>query len=250
MTTPSKRGSGSRSLAPKTKPLKAPVRSASSPPGGRSRVRSEQQRSIDTRLAILEAALAEFADKGFEGASIRVIGERTGLHFTLITYHFSNKDTLWRATAEHFFRELSDVWDRTGAANPKLRAVDQVREEIKVIFRFQRLHPDFHLFMVRESREKSPRFIWLMETFLNPVMRRIVPHVEQAQRDGEFPAGNPVFILYLLIGVISAPSALGAEIRYNAGADPNEETESEHYWGLVEQMMFKRDTATSTPMVD
>lgn len=209
-------------------------------------MRSEQQRSIETRLAILEAALAEFADKGFEGASIRVIGERTGLHFTLITYHFKNKDTLWRATAEHFFGELTEIWEHKDAVKSEGRAIDQVKAEFKALLRFERVHPDFHHFMVRESRDKSPRFVWLMETVLNSVMRRIIPHIESAQRDGDFPPGNPVFILYLLVGIISAPSALGAEIRYNAGTDPNDEAESEHYWTLVEQMVFKqRDISAS-----
>lgn len=240
MESSPERRSGARSLPPKEKTAKLAPRAADSPPGGRSRQRSEQQRSIDTRLAILEAALAEFADKGFEGASIRVIGERTGLHFTLFTYHFSNKDKLWRATAEHFFRELATIWEETDALDTGPRAVDQVRTEFKAILRFQRLHPDFHHFMVRESRDKSPRFMWLMETVLNQVMRRIVPHIERAQQEGDFPPGNPVFILYLLIGVISAPSALGAEIRYNAGADPNDEVESERYWTIVEQLIFKR----------
>lgn len=240
MTTSPKRGSAARASAKAAKPAKSLSRPSGSPPGGRSRLRSEQQRSIETRLAILEASLAEFADKGFEGASIRVIGERTGLHFTLITYHFKNKDMLWRATAEHFFRELAEIWERSDVVEPEGRAVDQVRAEFKAILRFQRIHPDFHHFMVRESRDKSPRFTWLMETVLNPVMRRIVPHIERAQQDGDFPPGNPVFILYLLIGIISAPSALGAEIRYNAGADPNDEVESERYWALVEQLIFQR----------
>ncbi len=39
---------------------------------------------------------------------------------------------------------------------------------------------------------------------------------------------------------LTLTSALGAEIRYNAGADPNEEAESDHYWTLVEQLIFKR----------
>jgi AcrR family transcriptional regulator len=234
------RGAGGRHHSKNARPDRSLVRQPGSPPGGRSRLRSEQQRSIETRLAILEASLAEFADKGFEGASMRVIGERTGLHFTLITYHFKNKDKLWRATAEHFFKELAAIWELSDATEPEERAVDQVRAEFRAILRFQRIHPDFHHFMVRESRDKSPRFTWLMETVLNPVMRRIVPHIERAQQEGDFPSGNPVFILYLLIGLISAPSALGAEIRYNAGADPNDELESEHYWALVDQIIFQR----------
>src|SRR6201994_4298233 len=77
----------------------------------RPRKRAEQQRSIETRAAILNAAIAEFAERGFEGASIRAIADRLGLQHPLITYHYPTKDMLWRAAAEHAFAQIRDEWD-------------------------------------------------------------------------------------------------------------------------------------------
>jgi Bacterial regulatory proteins, tetR family len=45
----------------------------------------------------VNAAIAEFAERGFEGASIRAIADRRGLQHPLITYHYRGKDILWRA---------------------------------------------------------------------------------------------------------------------------------------------------------
>src|SRR3979490_3583991 len=73
---------------------------------GRPRKRAEQQRSLETRGAILDAAIAEFAERGFEGASIRAIADRLGLQHPLITYHYRSKDILWRAAAEHGFAQI------------------------------------------------------------------------------------------------------------------------------------------------
>jgi AcrR family transcriptional regulator len=227
---------------PKKRRRKQPdaVRVDDSPPGGRSSQRREQQRSVDTRLAILEASLAEFAEKGFEGASTRNIGERAGLHYTLITYHFRNKDMLWRATAEHFFSEITAMWDADAPEEVPAEPIDRIRHEFRALLRFELKHPDFHQFMVRESREDSPRFVWLMETFLAPVMRRVAPQIEAAQAQGELPPGNPVLLYYLLIGIISVPGALGAEIRYNSGVSPSDPEVTDAYWTLVEQLIFKR----------
>src|ERR1700740_1449213 len=61
----------------------------------RPRKRAEQQRSIETRASILNAAIAEFAERGFEGASIRTIADRLGLQHPLITYHYPSKGHLW-----------------------------------------------------------------------------------------------------------------------------------------------------------
>src|SRR5260370_39347578 len=62
----------------------------------RPRKRAEQQRSIETRASILNAAIAEFAERGFEGASIRVIADRLRLAHPLITYHYRIQDILWQ----------------------------------------------------------------------------------------------------------------------------------------------------------
>src|ERR1700727_1891231 len=77
----------------------------------RPRERAEQQRSIETRVAILDAAIAEFAERGFEAASIRAIADRVGLQHPLITYHYRSKDVLWRAAAEHAFAQIRSEWD-------------------------------------------------------------------------------------------------------------------------------------------
>ena len=79
----------------------------------RPRKRAEQQRSIETRAAILDAAIAEFAERGFDGASIRAIADRLGLQHPLITYHYRSKDILWRAAAEHAFTQIRAEWDRS-----------------------------------------------------------------------------------------------------------------------------------------
>lgn len=219
---------------------KKAVAEVASPPGGRSSERREQQRSIESRLAILDAALAEFADKGFDGASMRDIGERTGLHYTLITYHFRTKETLWKATAEHFFSEIAEMWETEAPILPGGDPIDRIRDAFHALMRFLVAKPSFHHFMVRESRESSPRFTWLMETFLTPVMRRMIPQIEEAQEHGDLPAANPVMIYYLMIGIISTPSALGAEIRYNSGLNPTDPEVVEGYWKLVDQIVFRR----------
>src|SRR6266436_6236844 len=87
---------------------------------GRPRKRAEQQRSVETRGAILDAAIAEFAERGFEGASIRAIADRLGLQHPLITYHFRSKDLLWRAAAEHAFAQIRAGWDTSAPENSDL----------------------------------------------------------------------------------------------------------------------------------
>src|ERR1041385_2540125 len=86
----------------------------------RPRKRAEQQRALETRASILDAAIAEFAERGFEGASIRAIADRLGLQHPLITYHYRSKDILWRAAAEHAFSQIRAGWDISAPENSDL----------------------------------------------------------------------------------------------------------------------------------
>src|ERR1700751_3384217 len=99
------------------------------------RKRAEQQRSQSTRAAILEAALAEFAEKGFEAASIRRIAERTGFQHPLITYHYPTKDLLWQAAAEETFERIREEWDASAAEDGDLTPLERLRYGYRALFR-------------------------------------------------------------------------------------------------------------------
>ena len=53
-----------------------------------------------SRARILEAALAEFAEKGFAGARVDAIARRAGLNKQLISHHFGGKEGLYRAVLD------------------------------------------------------------------------------------------------------------------------------------------------------
>src|SRR4051812_35854570 len=53
-----------------------------------------------SRARLLEAALEEFADKGYAGARVDAIARRAGLNKQLISHHFGGKEGLYRAVME------------------------------------------------------------------------------------------------------------------------------------------------------
>src|ERR1700746_3030477 len=109
---------------------------------GRPQNRAEQQRAVNTRRAILDAALAEFAEKGFDAASIRAIADRTGLQHPLITYHFRNKDILWRATAEYAFGQIREEWDGLDESYGEMSSLDRLRAEYRTLFKYTVAFPE------------------------------------------------------------------------------------------------------------
>ena len=225
----------------------APVISGSQPPapGQRKRVskRREQQRSIATRQAIIEAALAEFAQKGYEGATTRCIAKRAGMQHPLVTYHYRTKDILWRAVATYCHATIRKLWQWIPRES-NLTPIERVREEFRALLRFSLEHPHFHLFMVNENRSDNPRLTWLVKNVLSRNVGRVLPQIRAAQKAGDLPAGEPLLIHYMLIGITSVLSSLGPEMRAISGVSPNDPAVVESYWKLVDTLVFDSGKAT------
>ena len=210
--------------------------------GGTSRKgkRAEQKRSRATRLSILAAALSEFADKGFEAASIRSIAERMGLQHPLITYHYPTKDALWRATAEYAFEQIREKWDKSGPELAGAAPIDHLRAEYRAVFDYTAAFPEFHRFMRQEAKYDNPRLRWVAETVLAPLIDRLLPQIRAAQRDGDLPAIEPIVFHYMMISLTAMLAGFGPEMRVTSRVRPEAPAIVGSYWRHVENMVFGR----------
>jgi AcrR family transcriptional regulator len=206
----------------------------------RPRKRAEQQRAIETREAILNAAIAEFAEKGFDGASIRAIADRLGLQHPLITYHYRTKDILWRAAAEHAFAKIRDEWDASAQEGSGLSPLAQLRREYTTLFRYTVAFPEFHRFMRQETLTDNPRLKWVAETVLSPLLARLLPQIKQAQKQKLLPVVDPILFHYMMVSLTAALSEFGPEMRLTGGLSSEDPKVAAAYWRLIEEMVFER----------
>jgi TetR/AcrR family transcriptional regulator len=213
----------------------------------RKRKRADQRRSRATRLSILKAALSEFAEKGFEAASIRSIAERTGLQHPLITYHYPTKDALWRATAEYAFEQIREKWDKSAPELSDAAPIDHLRAEYRAVFYYTAAFPEFHRFMRQEAMYDNPRLRWVAETVLAPLIDRLLPQIRAAQRDGDLPAIEPIVFHYMMISLTAMLAGFGPEMRVTSRVRPEVPTIVDSYWNHVENMVFGRRANSSGP---
>src|ERR1700688_510839 len=204
----------------------------------RPRKRAEQQRSLTTRASILNAAIAEFAKRGFEGASIRAIADRLGLQHPLITYHYRSKDILWRAAAEHAFAQIRAGWDTSAPENSDLPPLARLREEYATLFRYTVAFPEFHRFMRQEAFTNNPRLKWVAETVLAPLLRRLIPQIVAAQKQGLLPAVDPILFHYMMVSLTATLSGFGPEMQVTSGLSAENAKVIEAYWRLVDETVF------------
>ena len=152
----------------------------------------------DARNAIMEAAITQFAERGFHGATMRDIAERAGVSQGLLHHHFGNKEGLWRTAGRHlsddFVAYVADV------LKPGAPAAEAVPDAMRTYLRYWREHPEafrFNLWRLLEGpagerEQRSER--------LNAAG---VPLMQRGQDEGfirnDIPAGVALVITGALI---------------------------------------------------
>lgn len=88
------------------------------------------QQGEESRLRILEATLAIASERGYDGTSIGLVTEATGLPASSVYWHFRNKEELLAETLEFSYRqwrETAPTWEeRVGIADP----AEEVRDRL------------------------------------------------------------------------------------------------------------------------
>ncbi len=181
--------------------------------------RKQQQRSLRTKQKLLDAALEAFSENGFKGTSTRDIAERAGVHHPLITYHFKNKDTLWRAAVKYVFHDfaaaLVDAQEKHANDCPKTRMATMIRIYVNYAAR----NPALHKIILQESSYSSSRLEWLSENFLRPISEGASKYIVELQEKGVTPSGNPALIFNMLRVCSGGLIALSQELRITSNIE-------------------------------
>jgi TetR/AcrR family transcriptional regulator len=209
--------------------------------------RAPQQRGLDTRARIVEAALATFADLGFDGATTRDIAERAGVNQGLITYHFAGKLALWQAAADDIFATLRAHF---AAHIPALADADpatRLRLMVRQYVRFAAAHPELHRLMTQEGKHDGPRMQWLVDRHVRPLYEMSTDLIAAAQRHGVVPDVSPFHLHYLLIGAVAHLFVVAPECRRLTGKDPLRAAAIDAHADAITAVLFGPAVVPATP---
>ncbi|MEM9066936.1 MAG: TetR family transcriptional regulator [Myxococcota bacterium] len=90
------------------------------------------------RARALEAAIEEFAERGFETGSLRAIARRAGLSQPLISYHFGSKEELWKEVKREVVRRANE---RLLLEIKRAKGEDPVLSLMRAFFDFAEAEP-------------------------------------------------------------------------------------------------------------
>ena len=185
--------------------------------------RKQQQRSVVTQQKLLEAAIEAFSENGFKGTSTRDIAERAGVHHPLITYHFKNKDQLWRAAVDRVFKDFR----RSLAASLEDYSDEQPKERFASLIRayvyYAKSQPALHKIMVQESSYPNERLTYLIDTHLKPFFDVTFELLGELQELGVAPQGNTKLLFNMIRMCSGGLLALGNELKDSSGIDVSDD---------------------------
>lgn len=187
-----------------------------------STIRSNADRSDQTRARILAAAIREFSSDGIAGARTERIAEAAGVNKALLYYYFTSKQALYNAA-------LEDMANRVVASS--MAALDAGRSAGESVVQFALNHFDrihsqrtfqslMQQEMIRLHRGEENAVAPLAEKVFKPTMLRLRQLVAEGMESGELVQVNELQILYAALGAnvfyfLSAP-IMGLLMEFDA----------------------------------
>jgi AcrR family transcriptional regulator len=138
------------------------------------------------RARILAAAIAEFASRGFKGASMDAIAARTNTTRALINYYFRSKEQLYLAVLERVYAEIREAENELELEH--LAPVDAIRRVVEFTYDYYVDHEYFVRLVVAENQAKGrhmKRFPSL-RTVNRPIVDMLAAVIACGQAGGVF----------------------------------------------------------------
>ena len=138
------------------------------------------------RARILAAAIAEFASRGFKGASMDAIAARTDTTRALINYYFGSKEKLYLAVLECVYAEIREAENKLDLDH--LPPKDAIRRIVEFTYDYYVEHEYFVRLVVAENQARGnhmKRFPSL-RSVNRPIIDRLGRVIVRGQAEGSF----------------------------------------------------------------
>ncbi len=138
----------------------------------------------DTRTKLIAAATRLFAEKGYEGVSIRELAQQAGVNSALISYHFSGKEGLYTAVLENQFTMMLELADRI--LHNSLTPEQKIREYAVTVLSIHQSSPTLIRFLYSELFHPSPCFEVITQRFLAKIFQTLALSFTEGIAKGQF----------------------------------------------------------------
>jgi AcrR family transcriptional regulator len=177
--------------------------------------------ALDTRTALLKAALACFAEHGYDGTSIRIIADRAKRPSSLLAHHFGNKEGLYQEVFKFIFETVfhkhSSPPDSPGGHVPKdkAEATRLLREQIHRIYLDCTRDPDpmrelCSQLWLQEIHSPRPSLVPILSRYMAPTAETVKNCIQTLR-----PDLDPNQVTFLGISIVGQVTGHGLMLGLN-----------------------------------
>ena len=182
-----------------------------------SRGRPEQ-----SRAAILQAAVREFACEGIAGARTDAIARSAKVNKALLYYYFKDKEDLYGAVLDQVFGGL--VACVGGVLSRDLPPREKILAYAGAHFDYVATHPLYPRIvqgeMMGAGRGRTNHLEHIVKKYFRPLFGRIAEVLKSGQASGEFRPVDPLHFVPSMIAVIVFYFTSAPVMRVMTGKDP------------------------------
>ncbi|MAC58802.1 MAG: TetR family transcriptional regulator [Novosphingobium sp.] len=180
---------------------------------------------------LLGLAFATFAERGYEGTTLRDLSKRLGVSHNLLNVRFGRKEDLWTRAVDWRMAQASSfvasVFDEK--ADPEIR----LRHLIQRFCLWATLNADIVALTNVEGCRSTWRLDHIVDCFVRPFQQRLDALLEAVRlRRSVFDLSTPALMALLVQGVGYYFSAIPLQQRLGAGA----EVDSDHAAGQAARL--------------
>ena len=164
-------------------------------PGKKNNTRDPER----TRKRLLNAAIREFAEKGYGGARIDKIAERADLNKRLLYHYFGDKDALYLAVLESTYVDIRTAEQGLNLENDE--PVEAIRKLVRFTWDHFLAHPEFLSLLATENllRAKHLKRSKVIFGLHTPLISLISAVIKRGTVSGQFRKGLDPVGLYITI---------------------------------------------------
>jgi AcrR family transcriptional regulator len=139
-----------------------------------------------TRREILDVATREFADRGYDGARVDEIAERTRTSKRMVYYYFGGKRQLYVAVLERAYAQIREA--EAGVNLDHLPPAEAIRRLAEITFDHHEANPDFIRLVSIENIHRGEHIARLdsLAALNGPAIRLIEQILKRGRADGVF----------------------------------------------------------------
>jgi len=154
------------------------------------------------RARIVQAAMDEFASRGFKGASMDAIAARTHTTRAMINYYFGSKEKVYQAVLEHCYSEIRHAESFLDLED--LAPVAAMRRIVEFTFDYYLSHQYFVRIVIAENQAQG-RHLKKLKTMgiLNrPILDLLSRVITRGQAEGTFRKGLDPLDVHMAIAAL------------------------------------------------